>query len=395
MQGAAQDIVLVEPWFATIGHVPFNRAFLAIIREAFPGARITFACSPEYRSELEEGLAGQDRITHWVEAPAWPHPNSSVNEFWRRARWLGALLGRLRDTGVTPTHLFILGASGPLLLAAFAAKVSRLPRRSKTFAVLHGANEIFLGWRPRNPLLRLLSFRAAFRLLPVMGIKVIALEMFIAQELRRCFPKQERAILCIPHGYDETESLPEKPPRTNGEPLRILFLGQATPNKGFGEFVRLAELARASGHAGMEFRAAGALRRDTRQIDQSVLARRAGDRPLERRELLAELAAADLVFTWQSEYYELSPSGVLLDCIGLGVPMVGCRSQAIAVLEAQYGACGLFADDLESVLSALTQLDDVANRHRQTSTWRESLRKARADRSTEVLGAVARRQLEQ
>src|SRR5258708_776007 len=79
-------------------------------------------------------------------------------------------------------------------------------------------------------------------------------------------------------------------PCANAGPLRILSLGQATPHKGFAEFVRLAELARASGNAQMEFRAAGAVRQDTRDIDQSALSRRAGNRPLERRELLAELS---------------------------------------------------------------------------------------------------------
>jgi hypothetical protein len=396
MRGVTQDVILVEPWYAKTGHVPFNRAFLTVIREAFPGARITFACSPEYRSELGETQGGRNRIAHWIDAVAWTQSTTDggVGEFWRRARWLVGLLGRVRNKGITPTHLIILGSSGPLLLAAFAAKVLRLPRSCKTFTVLHGVNGLFHGWRPRNPLLRLFTFRTAIKLLPAMDIKVIALEMFIAQKIRDSFPRQAKAILCIPHGYDETESLPASPPSANAGPLRILFLGQATPHKGFAEFVRLAELARASGNAQMEFRAAGSVRQDTRDIDQSALSRRAGDRPLERRELLAELSTADLVFAWQSEYYELTPSGMLLDCIGLGVPMVGRRSHAIAMLEADYGACGLFANDIESLFSALAQLDDRDNRRRQTSTWRDSLRKARIDRSARVLGVVARRELE-
>ena len=394
MSGATQDLLLVEPWFTRIGHVSFNRAFLAIVRAAFPDARITFACSPGYRTDLGEMQVGQDGGAHWIEAAAWPHPDHSAGEFWRRTRWLIGLLGRARERGITPTHLIVLGSSGPLLLATFVAKALRLPRRCKTFTVMHGANEIFQGWQPRNPLARLFSFRTAFELLPAIGIKVIALEMSIAQELRNSFPKQASAIRCIPHGYDETEFPPESPPSANGGPLRILFLGQATPHKGFAEFVRLAELARTSGKVQMEFRAAGAVRKDTQDIDQSALARRAGDRPLERSELLAELSAADLVFAWQSEYYELSPSGVLLDCIGAGVPMVGRRSQAIVALEAKYGPCGLFADDIESVFSALALLDDFANRHRQTSIWRSSLLKARTDRSAQVLGVVARRELE-
>jgi len=395
MDGLTQDVVLVEPWYAKTGHLPFNRAFLAVIREAYPGARITFACSPEYRRELGE-IEAEHRSTCWIEATAWTQSTTDggFGEFCLRARWLVGLLGRVRDKGITPTHLIVLGSSGPLLLAAFAAKVLRLPRRSKTFAVVHGANGLFDGWQPRNPFLRLFTFRTAIRLLPTLDIKVIVLEVSIAQKIRDFFPRQAKAILCIPHGCDETESLPANPAPANVRPLRILFLGQATPHKGFPEFVRLAELARAKGNARMDFRAVGPARRDVRDIDQSALSRRASDGPLERREFLAELSTADLVFVWQSDYYDLTPSGILLDCIGLGVPMAGRRSPAIAALEAQYGACGLFADDIDSLFAALTHLVDPDNRRRQTSTWADNLRKARIDRSARALGVVARRELE-
>jgi hypothetical protein len=400
MHPGGQQIVLVEPWFTASGHIPFNRAFLAIVREAFPAAQITFACSAQYRSELEENHHGRGRIDHWIEAAAWTQStiDGGIGEFWRRARWLVRLFSRIRGQGITPTHVVILGSSGPLLLAACAAKILRLPARSSLFAVLHGADEIVHGWQPRNPLRRLLTFRSAIGLLSRLDIKVIALESFIAQELRERFPGQAQAILCIPHGYDEAEAgltgAAGAARATAAAPLRILFLGQATPQKGFAEFVSLAERARAAQGGQMEFRAAGALRRDTRNIDQSALARRAGDEPLERSELLAELSSADLVFTWQSEHYQLKPSGMLLDCINLAVPMVGRRSHAITMLEAEYGACGLFADDVESVYSALVQLTEVADRRRRISVWSGNLGRARIARGARSLGAIARRELE-
>jgi hypothetical protein len=268
-----------------------------------------------------------------------------------------------------------------------------LPRACKIFAVLHGGNEILRGWQPRNPVLRLLSFRTAIKLLSLLGMKVIAAEMFIAEELRGRFPTQARQIRCIPMAYDETEFLPSVTPGRDDGPLRVLFLGQATPHKGFAEFVQLAEQARTLGVGRMEFRAAGALRQDTRSIDQSALARRAGDSPLARSELLVELAHADLVYTWHSEYYDVTSSGTLLDCVGLGVPMVGLRSRAIAAIEAKYGAFGLFADDITSLFPALAQLCEVDNRRRQIAAWKLNLRRARVDRSAQALGPVARQEL--
>jgi glycosyltransferase involved in cell wall biosynthesis len=396
MRAATQHIVLIEPWYAKTGHGPFNRSFINVIREGFPTAQITFVCSSEYRNEIGCAKDGSNRDVHWIEAPAWTQStvNGGIGEFWRRTRWLVSLLGRVRAAEIIPTHLIVLGSSGPILLAMFVTKVLRLPKSCRTFAVLHGATELLNGWHPRNPLRRLFSFRSTVKRLSALGIKIIALETFIAQELRGTFPNQAGWILCIPHACDETESLPARATCELAPTLRVLYLGQATPHKGFLEFVRLAELARASSGTQLEFRAAGAVRPDTRDVDQSALARRARDVPLERGEFLAELAAADLVFTWQSDYYEFTPSGILLDCIGLGVPMTGRRSHAIALLETEHGPCGLFTDDLESLRSAFGQLHDMANRHALTSIWRTNLAKARIDRCARALGDVARRQLE-
>ena len=229
MHEATHHVMLVEPWYAKSGHVPFNRAFINVIREAFPEAQITFACSPQYRNELGESHGQRRWVDHWIDATAWPQSTTDggIGEFWERAKWLAELLGRVGDNGTIPTHLVILGSSGPLLLATFAAKVLRLPKSCKTFAVVHGAHGVIHGWRPRNPFRRLFAFRTAMKILPAMGIKIIVLEEFIAQKLRDCFPKQEKAILCIPHGYDETESLPARPERDNGVTLRVLFLGSS------------------------------------------------------------------------------------------------------------------------------------------------------------------------
>ena len=74
--------------------------------------------------------------------------------------------------------------------------------------------------------------------------------------------------------------------------------------------------------------------------------------------------------------------------------MVGRRSPAVSALEAMYGPCGLFANDVESLLPALAELDDLTRRRRELSLWKDNLLKARMDRSAGVLGTVARRVLD-
>src|SRR5215471_2111414 len=119
---AKHSILLIEPWFASSGHIPFNRSFVEIIRAAYPAARIAFACSAEYARELKGGL-GLSAIDVWIDAEAWTQSttNGGIGEFWRRTRWLLGLFGRAKRQGIEPTHVIVLGASGPLLYAASVA----------------------------------------------------------------------------------------------------------------------------------------------------------------------------------------------------------------------------------------------------------------------------------
>lgn len=387
-------MLLVEPCHERLGHASFNRAFLATIREALPGARIMFACASEYRQDVAGDHEGHG-IGAWIDARAWPHPSFSPAECWRRFKWLARLLRDARGAGGDPSHVVILGSSGPLLLAVFAIKVLLLSKRCRVLTVLHGnANEIVHGWQPRNVILKAFSFRSAMRLLTVFNVQAIALEAWIADTLREAFPGHAASIGCIPHAVDEGERLPSPARRDSGSALRVLFLGQATPYKGFEEFVRLAELAQRRNGFDGEFRAVGSVRPDVRHVDQSPLARRATETGVPRSEFLGEVANGDFVFMWQSGHYELSPSGVLLDCICHGIPMVGRRSVAIDEIERRHGPVGLFADDLESLLVRLMRLlSDPALRQGVVAEWKANLEMARLERLPRSLSSVARRHL--
>jgi glycosyltransferase involved in cell wall biosynthesis len=386
----SEHVLLIEPCHAELGHAPFNRAFAAMIREAFPAAKIAFACAPGHRDSLASHASERQIADAWIDAEAWPHPNFSWLECWKRYRWLAGVIGRMRRLHGEPSHVVVLGSSGPLLLAMFAARALLLKRACRMLAVLHGnANEIVHGWRPRNPVRRATSFRSALALLRVSRVELIALEAWIAGKLRSAFPRHAESITFIPHGVDADEQLPAA--TRSHSTLRVLFVGQATPYKGFAEFVRLATLVTPGDE--LEFRAVGSVRPDVRGIDQSALARRASERGVSRAEMLDEIGHGDLVFMWQSEHYALSPSGVLLDCVNLGIPMVGRRNLAIEEIERRYGPVGLFAPDLDALLPALARLRNPALRERLVGRWKANLARARQDRLPHTLAGVARRVL--
>jgi glycosyltransferase involved in cell wall biosynthesis len=382
-----EHVLLIEPCHTELGHASFNRAFAAMIREAFPAAKIVFACAPGYRDSLASQSSERRIADAWIDAEAWSHPNFSWLECWKRYRWLAGVIGRMRRLHSEPSHVVVLGSSGPLLLAMFATRALLLKRACRMLAVLHGnANEIVHGWRPRNPMRRAASFRSALALLRVSRVELIALEAWIAGKLRSALPRHAESITFIPHGVDADERLPAA--IRSDSRLRVLFVGQATPYKGFAEFVRLATLAIPGDE--LEFRAVGSIRPDVRSIDQSALARRASERGVSRAEMLDEIAHGDLVFMWQSEHYALSPSGVLLDCVNLGIPMVGRRNLGIEEIERRYGPVGLFAPDLDALLPALARLRNPALRQRLVGRWKANLARARQDRLPQALAAVAR-----
>jgi hypothetical protein len=387
----SEVVLLVEQWFERPGHVQANRGFIALVRASLSSARVVFACAPKYRREIGNDPKVESAVAAWVDCDAWPPGSTLVREAWRRTVSLWRLAGQLRRKGIRPTHVVVLGSSGATL-AAMCIMRARLPRGCRMFAVLHGnASEIFLGWRPRNPLKRLFTFRAMLEFLPTTGMKAVALEPWIADRLRNQLPHLSKSIVCIPLGFDEGEALPARVRAADSEGLRILFVGQATPDKGFREFAHLATIARERPAWRGEFRVAGALRRDAADIDQSALARSAGDRPLARADMLSELAEADFVFVWQSEHYDLSPSGVVLDCVAHGVPMTGRRGPGIEALEQSYGRCGVFAETVEQLVADLEEVAKSGERSRLAETWLQSLARARAARTAARLAPDARR----
>lgn len=391
---AERHIVLVEAWYTQFGHIQFNRAFLSVIEQAFPEARVSFACPATYRRDMETAGGVRLNVSHWIETRAWSHPGHTPSEFVRRTVWLREMLRRLRREGSPATEIIVLGASGPIILALSAARLLSFEWSCRAATILHGGDEIVRGWQPRNPLRRLFTFQTAVRLLPWLRVRAIAAEDFICSGLQKLFPRQAESFRCIPMAFDEIEAADPVRSVSPGPALRVAFVGQATPHKGFREFLQLATLARNAGGSTGEFRAAGAVRADTRDLDQSALQRRAGETPIDRSDLVEELRSADLVFTWQSDYYALSSSGVLLDCIGHGVPLIGRRSVAIAELEQRYGPCGLFENDVEVLFEALRSLATSGDRNRRLAEWKHNLAKARADRSARALAAAARQVVE-
>lgn len=47
-------------------------------------------------------------------------------------------------------------------------------------------------------------------------------------------------------------------------------------------------------------------------------------------------------FFFDGEHYSLTASGVLLDCIALGIPLLGCRHPLFTALEEEVGEIGHF-----------------------------------------------------
>lgn len=391
-QREPRQILIVEPNHAGMGHVPFNRAFVATVKRAFPDAAIVFACSPEHRREIaaDQGVAAM--IAAWVPIDAWPSSEQSFGELWRRLRWLARLRSGLQGANARPEHTVLLGSSGPILCALEMARWLRW-RRTKLFVVLHGnAGGLIHGWRPRNPLRRWLSFDSAFQRGARSGVKAIVPEAWVAERLITAHACSPDAIVVIPHAVDEADAASEPVaarPAVLARP--ILFIGQATLDKGFREFAAMARLARERGLQALAFRAVGALRRDAADVDMSALERRPGAAPVARAELVAEIAAAKFAFMWHSEHYETSPSGVLVDCIAHGVPLCGRRSAATESIERENGAIGIFEDNLDALLARLTESAPDEVYGAQASVWKANLYKARLARSPAALARLTRK----
>lgn len=330
-------VVICEPLCLGAEHAPFNSALVQIVQCAYPDATIHIVADGSHLTQL--GLRSDGKLM------------LHGKRLLRRNQF--GLRRFIADFKLMHFCSRLAGQEGVVLLSTaicsmlFAAKLHNLRGAARIQGVLHGyLNEAF-GWRSRNPLRRIFDLRSALCWRHT-AIQYIVLERAIEQKLKQELPRLACCVQLLPHPVPQ-EVPGEAPPLSL--PLKIGFLGLATPAKGYPEFVRIAE--RVKQHCGerIEFHAIGRLPDGAAHPSSEALSSLPRKR-MPREEYSAGVAALHYVcLPFSGTHYAFAASGVLLDAVAFKKPLLALDAPIVAGLLKEFPEAGVI----------FTSPDDLAN----------------------------------
>jgi hypothetical protein len=362
-------------------HLPFNEGYLLTLRAAFPDRRIRFVATPGHAKALAPRFADDPMIEFRGAAPyVVPFGVSRHNPIGGMfaAR---ACLAAMREAvaGEAVAFAAVLGADAHIhsILRRRWAEVSAAPLH----VILHNQIAEAVKWRSRNPFIRRFDLIMRLRHPLPARMRLVALELGIAESVERLAPALAGSIDTLEHPILESEWVAARPAGAGAGPLRIGFLGHASADKGFVDFAAWARRA-----AGPErsFHAIGIAAPEVLSLDLSGLATKPSPRSVPRDAYVAGMAACDVVCLGLSPIYDYVASGSVMDAIAALKPLYCVRNNSLTRLEQAYGPFGVLAANPAELGEAICRLtrESLAP---HVGAWTESLSRMRAARRPAAL----------
>ena len=253
------------------------------------------------------------------------------------------------------------------------------------WAVYHAGLQTLVGWRTRNPIKRISDLESAIRFSRKSNVQYIVLEEPILETIKRKIPEAKGCVHLIEHPIP-----PGNAPKNDNRlevPIQFGFLGLGTKQKGALTFLKVASKIKSKYPDKADFHFIGRLHDDIKAGDLpgiEYLMTKPTDSRLERdlyERLVRQMHYVCLFF--EKSHYDVTASGVLLDCIGRETPIVTSNIALFQNLEERYGDIGFICNDgqYEQMIAKLIENPDPQRYRRQV----ENLRKAKKARSPSQL----------
>ena len=373
-------ILLCELSFCGRAHVPFNAGLLATIHAAYPKEQLCFSGGSTHLEELknEVGPALADSIK-WQEIA----PPGSDASYWERFRRELTILRELVGILGTDAHsrLILTSAYPSTILALKIARAFR-PKHHCVQIILHGVSGV-VGRRSKRPLLRLQDTKTALTLFGNRGIHYLVLEQFIRDTLVNSCPLLSGKVDALEHPISPAQV--ELPAAELVEPIRFGFLGLADKAKGFPVFVELADRTTDRYGERVEFHAIGHMPKKSIVMSTSALVAKPQGTLMSRAAFLNGVAPLHfIVLPHEAGPYTLTASGVLLDAIAWGKPVICRRIPIFESMFRKHGDIGYLFDDDEDLVGVVEKVVEKAD-HARYRRQIDNLRNAKNTRHPEAL----------
>lgn len=202
-------IILVEPVCRDLEHVPVNAGVVQAIRYAYPMVPVVFRGESEHTDRVRHSVT--DSVAESVNWEAVTLPGRR-DPFHRR---IVKDLLLAHDTyvryGSGVNNVVILLSFRPSVLMAFKVAHALTRNRSTIHAFLHSNARDLVGWRSRNPLLRMQDMTFSVGLFPSRPLRYVVLEYGIKESLSRHRPDLASRLDVFEHpvfSYDQLTMVP-------------------------------------------------------------------------------------------------------------------------------------------------------------------------------------------
>lgn len=378
-------IVLCEPVCWGWEHVPINSALVEIVCRAFPSTEIVFYGEASHiahlQSELHTTVAG---------AIVWKPVTLPGRRAPFRRRWFHdvalavRLLNRLGDES---EGLLLLCGATPVMVLAVKVLMRLQPRRRKRVQIVcHGWLSSLRGWRSRNPFIRLVGWRSALTRGNDPCIQFVVLEEPIRDAVAAEFPDLAPYLAVLHHPIPS--GAPSGPNVEMHAPFRFGFLGLASDAKGFPAFLEMASTLRKQLSDRVEFHAIGTLPPGSIAPPMEALTIKAARDKSSRADFSLAIQQLHYVcLPYDGSHYELSASGVLMDAIAFGKPVLAAGIPLVRDLFDQFGDIGFLCTDTRAFCATIVDIvtrADAAHYRAQV----HALRAIRDSRTPEALASA-------
>lgn len=379
--------LVCEPIAWGMEHVPFNAALLRTIGLAFPNDIVCFYAEDSHSKHVREEIGEKLAVSIVWKKLALPSRHSN---FYTRLlsdfKTVKTLLNELNENPMKDVLVITGNAS---LLWALKFNIGTKHKDKNVQVVIH-ENFSTLRRPPLkgilNPFYYIGSLKTALKMPGYDRFQHIVLEEAVRDAILKHIPFLQNSISVLDHPVPIAEHQVEI---NNFEsPIQFGFLGRAVEKKGFSKYLAVASEVSKQFPEKVKFHLIGRISDKYKRAnppEMAFLSETPGTERMSRDKYISRLKSLHFVCLFYDKYYEYSASGVLLDSIAWGKPIITTQLPIFETIQQRFGDIGYLCrkNEFSETISSIIRRND-SDRYRQQAL---NMSHVKASRTPETLAA--------
>jgi glycosyltransferase involved in cell wall biosynthesis len=366
-------------------HTPFNASLLRTISHAFPNDTICFYAENSHLELVREQL-GEELVASivWRKLTLPSRHSSFYTRFFLDFKMVKFLLNELN---ANPQKDVLAITGNASILWALKHYLGTIHKDKRVQVILHGDFST-LHRTPRksilNPFYYIGSLKTALKISGYERIQHIVLEEAVRDSILRQMPFLHSSVSVLDHPVPVDGRNIE----TNNfdPPIQFGFLGRASEKKGFSNYLSVASEISQRYSGKVKFHFIGWISDKQRRANHSKIAflnETPGEERMSRNEYATRLKNLHFVCLFFEKYYECCASGVLMDSIAWGKPIIATQLPIFQAIQNRFGDIGYLCgnNEFHETISSIIQKNDCDRYKRQIA----NVNRVKISRSPEML----------